>query len=170
VAKRIWRRWLTSRRRGLLKLLLKCLWKFHTHSVKTVAQDIKSGRFNMTQKINGKHAAENKHFQVTNGDNAYGLLLYHVFVQIECTPWDQTVSQVCFIEPVIAGLTQQSLQLQAQAKLTSLGWCNNSRGCAKACALRSECSSDQSGGGASFCSSWNRVIKVGGHKFCETRA
>jgi hypothetical protein len=48
----------------------------------------------------------------------------------------------------IAVLIPQSLQLQTQVTLASLGWCCQSGQCAKSCARRSVCFCSQSGGGA----------------------
>jgi len=51
-------------------------------------------------------------------------------------------------EACIAVLTPQSLQLQKQVKLMSLGWCHKSGQCAKSCARISVYFCSQSGGGA----------------------
>jgi hypothetical protein len=50
----------------------------------------------------------------------------------------------------IAALTPQSLRLQAQLMLASLGSCHKSGECAKSCARRSVCFCSQNGGGASI--------------------
>jgi hypothetical protein len=52
------------------------------------------------------------------------------------------------MELSIPGLIPQSLQLQAQVTLASLGRCHKSGRCAKSCARRSLCFCSQSGGGA----------------------
>jgi hypothetical protein len=49
----------------------------------------------------------------------------------------------------IAGLIPLSLQLQAQVRVGSLGWCHKSGECAKSCARRSVCFCSQSSAGIS---------------------
>jgi len=56
----------------------------------------------------------------------------------------------------LRGLIPQSLQLQVQETLSSLGWCHKLGECVNSCTRRSVCSCTQSGGGASAAIMWQR--------------
>jgi hypothetical protein len=78
-------------------------------------------------------------------------------VSEECIVWPnsmrpQTLRSISHTEKLksyLTGLIPQSLQLQMEGTLSSLGWCHKSRECVKACACRSVCFCSQSDGNGS---------------------